>query len=205
MPANLKWRAFFHNGYYTLSHRFNSAANLELRPSRVAFLKVRLLAKVILGWVQSCRWRRSNWNARKTSFFDYDTSHSRYETPSFCGKYAQSKSVYEPSCGSSTFPWLSEDGIWISWKVSGSFHEVLPNPDIQHLPECEGVRQSRCHRPWTIENHACFHNWKLWRQFERFFGQRLLVLFGYDASFCRCNAVFGFFWTLNRLFADIHQ
>jgi hypothetical protein len=46
------------------------------------------------------------------------------------------------------------------------------------------------------------------------FDQPSPAFFGCDASFCRCNAVFGFFpwhrppgqvWTLHGLFADIYQ
>ena len=168
-------------------------------------LNIRPLAKVICSWVQDCKWQRSGWSAKQTSFYDYDISRSRYETLSTYGIYAQSQSVSVPNSDCSVFLALSEHGIWISWRVSGCSHEVPSNLDSQHLPECADVQRTRRQCLWTVGSRVCFHDKRLWLRFGHFFGQRLPALFGYDASFYRCNAVFGFFWTLNRLFADIHQ
>ena len=168
-------------------------------------LFIRPLAKVNWSWVQGCKSQQSGWSAKQTSFYDYDISHSKCETLSTYGIDAQSQSVFVPNSDCSVFLASSEHGIWISWRVSGYFHEVLPVLDNQHLPECEDVQRTRRHRLWTVGSRVCFHDKRLWLRFGHFFGQRLPALLGYDASFYRCNAVFGFFWTLNRLFADIHQ
>ena len=169
------------------------------------FLFNRPLAKVSLSWVQGCRLQRSGWSARQISFYDCGISRSGCEILSTYKKYAQSQSVFEPRPDCSAFLFPSEHGIWISWKAFGCFHEVLPTLDIRHLPECEGAQQTHNRRLWTIENRACFHNWKRWQRFERSFGRQLPALSGCDASFCHYNAVFDFFWTLNRLLTDIHQ
>jgi len=164
----------------------------------------RPLAKVICSWVPGCKLQRWGWNVRQIFFYDYDTSHSKHETLSTYGIYVQSQCAFVPNSDCSVFLVSSEYDIWISWRVSGYFHEVPPVLDNQHLLECEDVQKTHRHRLWTIGNRFCCHDKRLWLQFGHFFGQRLPALFGYDASFYRCSTVFGFFWTLNWLFTDIH-